>query len=134
MKMARIESAVRVVLEFSEAFNRHDVAAMMQCMTDNGILETAGPAPDGAVYSGKAAITQYWQDFFRRAPQAHIKVEDIFGFGLRCVMRWRCDWVGPTGEPRHARGVDLFQVRGGAICEHRSYVKGAFGPDSPARN
>ncbi len=29
-RMAKIESAIRIVLQFNEAFNRHDVAAMMQ--------------------------------------------------------------------------------------------------------
>ncbi|GAB4400376.1 MAG: nuclear transport factor 2 family protein [Anaerolineales bacterium] len=127
MKMARIESAPRLVLEFAEAFNRHDVAGMMQLLTDDCVLETAGPAPDGAVRSGKAAVAEFWQDFFRRSPQARLKVEDVFGFGLRCVMRWRCDWVNASGEPGHVRGVDIFQVREHLICEHRSYVKGPFG-------
>ncbi len=129
MKMARIESAARVVLQFTEAFNRRDVAAMMQCMTDDCVLDSADPAPDGAVYSGKAAVMQYWQEFFRRRPQARLKVEDIFGFGFRCVMRWRCEWVNAAGEERHVRGVDIFLVREHAICEHRSYVKGLFGTE-----
>ena len=37
-------------LEFNEAFNRHDVAGMMQPMSDDCIFENTGPAPDGAVY------------------------------------------------------------------------------------
>ncbi|MDH7488318.1 MAG: nuclear transport factor 2 family protein [Anaerolineae bacterium] len=126
MKMARIESAARVVLEFAEAFNRHDVAGMVRLLTDDCLLATAGPAPEGATYAGKAAVAEFWQDFFRRSPQARLKIEDIFGFGLRCVMRWRCDWVSASGEPGHVRGVDIFQVRERLICEHRSYVKGPF--------
>jgi len=53
MRMSRVESALRVVLEFNEACNRHDVAGMMRLMSDDCILENSGPAPDGAVYSGK---------------------------------------------------------------------------------
>lgn len=30
MKMAQIETAIHIVLEFNEAFNRHDVIGMMQ--------------------------------------------------------------------------------------------------------
>ncbi len=33
MKMAKIESAMRVALEFNQALNRHDVAAMMALMS-----------------------------------------------------------------------------------------------------
>jgi ketosteroid isomerase-like protein len=122
--MSRIESAVRVVLAFNEAFNRHDVAAMMQLMSDDCVFENTDPAPDGTVYSGKEAVTRLWQDFFRDSPQAHIEVEDIFGLGLRCVMRWRYDWVDAAGKEGHIRGVDLFRVRGGLISEKLSYVKG----------
>ncbi|MEK7442613.1 MAG: nuclear transport factor 2 family protein [Chloroflexota bacterium] len=123
-RMSKIESAMRVVLEFNEAFNRHDVAAMMQYMSDDCVFENTSPAPDGAVYSEKEVVTQFWQDFFRESPQAHIEIEEIFGLGLRCIMRWRYDWVDAAGKKGHVRGVDIFQVKNGLICEKFSYVKG----------
>ena len=52
-RMSRIESATRIVLEFNEAFNRHDVAGMMRLMSDDCVFENTDPAPDGTVYSGK---------------------------------------------------------------------------------
>ncbi|MEJ2263977.1 MAG: nuclear transport factor 2 family protein [Anaerolineales bacterium] len=124
IRMSKIESGIRVVLEFNEAFNRHDVAAMMQLMSDDCIFENTGPAPDGAVYSGKEAVTQFWQDFFRQSPQAHIQIEEIFGFGERCVARWKYSWVDSAGEKGHVRGADIFRVRDGSIREKLSYVKG----------
>jgi len=124
IRMSRIESGVRVVIAFNEAFNRHDVAAMMQLMSDNCIFENTDPAPDGTLYSGKGAVTQFWQDFFIQSPQARIKIEEIFGLGIRCVMRWRYDWVDQAGNPGHVRGVDIFRVQDGLICEKLSYVKG----------
>ena len=123
-RMSRLESAIRVVLEFNEAFNRHDVAGMMQLMSDDCIFENTSPAPDGAVYSGKEAVTQFWQDFFRESPQAHIEIEEIFSLGERCMMRWRYSWVDMAGEKGHVRGVDVFRVRNGLIREKLSYVKG----------
>ncbi len=124
IRMARLESAVRVVLAFNEAFNRHDVAAMMQLMSEAIVIENTSPAPEGAVYSGKEAVTQFWQDFFRESPQAHIEIEEVFGLGLRCMMRWRYDWVDAAGNKGHVRGVDLFKLKDGFICEKLSYVKG----------
>ena len=123
-RMSRLESAMHVVLEFNEAFNRHDVTGMMQRMSDDCVFENTDPAPDGAVYSGKEVVTQFWQDFFRESPQAHIEIEEIFGFGARCIMRWRYDWVDVAGNKGHVRGVDMFQVKDGLICEKLSYVKG----------
>ncbi len=123
-QMSRLESAIRIVLEFNEAFNRQDVAGMMQLMSDDCVFENTAPAPDGAVYSGKEAVTRFWQDFFRESPQAHIEVEEIFGLGFRCIMRWRYDWIDDAGKKGHVRGVDIFRVKDGAICEKLSYVKG----------
>ncbi len=123
-RMSRLETAIRVVLEFNEVFNRHDVAGMMRLMSDDCVFENTFPAPDGTVYSGKEAVTQFWQDFFRESPQPHIEIEEIFSAGYRCIMRWRYEWVDLAGKKGHIRGVDIFQVKNGLICEKLSYVKG----------
>lgn len=123
-RMSKIESATRIVLTFNEAFNRHDVGGMMELMSDDCVFENTTPAPNGSVYKGQEAVTQFWQEFFRESPQAHIEIEDVFGMGLRCVMRWRYDWVDEAGEKGHVRGVDIFQVKDGLISEKLSYVKG----------
>ena len=122
--MSKLESAIRVVLEFNEAFNRQDVAGMMQLMSDDCIFENTDPAPDGAEYSGKEGVTQFWQNFFHQSPQAHIEIEEIFGLGERCIMRWRYNWVDQEEKNGHIRGVDIFRVRNGFISEKLSYVKG----------
>lgn len=124
IRMSRLEAASRAVLAFNEAFNRHDVAGMMRLMSDDCVFENTNPAPDGAVYAGKEVVTQFWHDFFRESPQAHIEIEEILGFGDRCIMRWRYGWVDATGKKGHVRGVDIFRVKNGSICEKLSYVKG----------
>ena len=124
MKMSKIEAGVRTVLAFNEAFNRHDVAGMMALMSDNGRFENTCPAPDGTLYAGKEAVTRFWQEFFQQSPQAHIEIEEIFGLGFHCVMRWRYEWVDAVGNKGHVRGVDIFQIKNGLITEKLSYVKG----------
>ncbi|MDP1548225.1 MAG: nuclear transport factor 2 family protein, partial [Anaerolineales bacterium] len=121
-RMEKIELAIRMALEFNEAFNRHDVAGMMKLMSDDCVFENTAPAPDGTVYSGKDAVTRFWQGFFRESPQAQIEIEEIFGFGNRCIMRWRYHWVDEAGEKGHVRGVDIFKVEDGFISEKFSYV------------
>ncbi len=123
-RMSKLEASTRLVLEFNEAFNRHEVAGMMELMSDDCIFENTYPAPDGTVYSGKETVTQFWRNFFRESPQAHIEIEEIFGSGERCVMRWRYNWVDVEGKQGHVRGVDIFRVREGSILEKLSYVKG----------
>jgi predicted SnoaL-like aldol condensation-catalyzing enzyme len=127
MKMSKVESAIRVVLAFNKAFNRHDVVGMVQLLSNNCIFDTSAPAPDGTVYTGKEAITHYLHDFFHQSPQARIEIEDVSGFGHRCVMRWRCEWLNETGNKQHMRGIDIFNEKNNLICEKLSYVKGSYG-------
>ena len=124
IKMSKLESGMRAVLEFIEAFNRHDVAGMMERMSDDCILESSAPAPDGSVYTGKKAVTQFWEDFFGESAHANIEIEEIFGYGERCIMRWKYSWVNTGGSKGHVRGIDLFRVKHGSIQERLSYVKG----------
>ena len=94
-------------------------------MTEDCVFENTDPAPDGTRYSGKEAVTQFWQDFFRQSPKARIEIEEIFGLGNnRCVMRWRYQWEDAAGKEGHVRGVDIFRVRDGLISEKLSYGKG----------
>jgi predicted SnoaL-like aldol condensation-catalyzing enzyme len=129
IRMSKLESAIRVVLEFNEAFNRHDVADMMQLTSDDCFFENTDPAPDGAVCLGKEAVTRFWQNFFHGSPQAHIQIEEIFGFGERCMMRWKYSWVDKGEKKGHVRGIDIFRLRNGLICEKLSYVKGSIGSE-----
>lgn len=124
IKMEKFEAAMRTVLEFNAAFNRHDVAGMMRLMSDDCVFENTTPAPDGTLYTGKAAVTRFWEDFFHQSPRAQIEIEEIFSLGERCVMRWKYTWVEEGGKTGHVRGVDVFRVTGGAIREKCSYVKG----------
>jgi nuclear transport factor 2 (NTF2) superfamily protein len=124
MRMARLELAIRNVIEFTDAFNRHDVDGMMHLMSDDCIFENTTPAPDGAIYNGKVEVTRYWQEFFQKSPHAHIEIEEIFSFGFRCVLRWKYEWEDLSGIKSHVRGVDIFKVENGLISEKLSYVKG----------
>jgi ketosteroid isomerase-like protein len=127
VRMSKIESALRVVLAFNEALNRQDVEGMKQLLSDDCVFESADPAPDGAAYDGKEPIAQYWRDFFRKVPQAQIKIEDAYGFGDQCVKRWRYQGGDADAQTEQMRGVDIVKVKDGLICELFSYVKGSFG-------
>ncbi len=123
IRMSKLETGMRTVLEFNEAFNRHDVHGMIKLMSDDCIFESTDPAPDGVMYSGKEAITRFWQDFFHHSPHAKNEIEEIFGLGERVILRWKYTWKDAEGEKGHVRGIDLYQVRNGAILEKLSYVK-----------
>ena len=112
-----------VIERFNEAFNRHDVNAIMDCMTADCVFENTRPAPDGTRLVGHAAVRAYWEEFFARSPQAHFETEELFAAGDRCVVRWIYRWIR-DGKAGHVRGVDVFRVRHGKVAEKYSYVKG----------
>jgi len=122
--MERLESGVRIIIAFIEALNNHDLPAMLKLVSEDCILEASFPAPEGVVLNGKPALTEYWQDFFTESPDAHLKIEEAFGFGQRCLARWRGEWTDTTGKPTHLRGIDIFRVQNGLITEQLTYVKG----------
>lgn len=123
-RMAKLESSMRIVLAFNDAFNNHDVAGMMKLMSEDCVFENTDPAPDGTRYSGKEAVTQFWERFFAESPNAHIDIEEIFSLGRRCIMRWKYSWVDAAGQAGHVRGVDVFKEMDGLLVEKLSYVKG----------
>jgi ketosteroid isomerase-like protein len=105
---------------FNDAFNRHDIDAMMALMTEDCVFENTSPAPDGTRIEGQDAVRTFWVAFFDAAPNAHIDFEDIFVSGDRAVQRWVYHW----SQAGHVRGVDVLRFREGKIAEKLSYVKG----------
>jgi len=116
-------TTVATVERFNQAFNRHDVDAVMAMMTLDCVFESTRPPPDGERLEGHDRVRNFWQEFFRRSPQARFETEEILAAGDRCVVRWTYRWVR-DGTPGHVRGVDLFRVRDGRVAEKLSYVKG----------
>ena len=117
-------TSAEVIDRFNEAFNRHDVDAIMALMTDDCVFEDTQPRPDGTRYEGQAAVRGYWERFFASSPTAHFETEDMFAGGDRCTVRWRYTWKDKDGSEGHVRGVDVFRVRDGKVAEKLSYVKG----------
>ncbi len=116
--------AIEVVTRFNQALNQRDVATMMSLMPEQCLFENTYPPPDGARYEGQEAIRAFWEDFFRSSLQARLEIEEIFGLGHRCVMRWKYHWVDLAGQAGYIRGVDIYTVENGLIAQKLSYVKG----------
>jgi ketosteroid isomerase-like protein len=112
-------TTLAAVARFSAAFDRHDVDGVMAAMSADCRFESTGPAPDGEVFTGAAAVRQIWEQLFRDNPTATFVTEEQFATGDRCVVRWRYDWGSG-----HVRGIDVFRVRDGLVTEKLSYVKG----------
>ncbi len=123
-EVIRTESTIEVIKQFNDAFNRHDVQAVMALMTDDCVFENTYPPPDGERFEGQEAVRHFWEEFFRSSPHAVFQSEEMITHGDRCVIRWRYDWTNTDDQSGHIRGVDVFRVRNGKVAEKLAYVKG----------
>lgn len=111
------------IQRFGEAFNRHDLDAVMAAMTEDCVLDSIFPLPDGTRFEGQDAIRAHWEELFRSSSQLVFETEEMFAVGDRCVFRWVYRWVGEDGTPGHMRGIDVFRVLGGKVAEKLVYAK-----------
>ena len=116
----RTQAAVE---RFNEAFNRHDVDAVMAAMTPDCVFESTSP-PFGDRHEGHAAVRKAWEEFFGASPSAHFDAEDVITAGDRCVVQWRYSWQNDDGTASELRGVDVLRVRDDKVAEKFAYVKG----------
>ncbi len=118
------QNSTRATIEnFNSAFNRHDLDAVMNLMTEDCLFESTNPPPDGLRVEGASAMRMFWKNFFAANPDANFEAEEIIVAGNRCVVRWIYHKI-KDGKPWHLRGVDVFKVDDGKVAEKLSYVKG----------
>ena len=118
-----MQDTLSAINRFNDAFNRHDVDAVMAAMTEDCVFENTNPPPDGARYVGQDSVRVYWMKFFGKNPDGKFEGEETIVMGNRCVVRWAYIKM-KDGKPWHLRGVDVFKVRDGKVAEKFSYVKG----------
>jgi ketosteroid isomerase-like protein len=122
--MATDDARTRAAVDrFNDAFDRHDVDAVMDAMTDDCVFESTAP-PLGVRHRGQEAVRAAWEAFFAASPTARFEVEETIVCGARCVVRWRYTWTGADHSPGVVRGVDVLTVRDDKVAEKLSYVKG----------
>ena len=116
--MSDASESAAVVAAFGAAWAAHDLDTTLSMTTEDCVFESTGPAPDGVQHKGHDAVRQAWEAIFADTDSKFV-VEDSFAVGDRVVERWTYSWNGG-----HIRGVDLFHVRDGKVCEKFAYVKG----------
>ena len=118
------EQETRAVIDnFNDVFNQHDVNALAALLTDDTVFENTSPAPDGLRIEGKAAVIEFWREWFAGNPEARFEDEEVIVSGNRATVRWIYRKMRNV-QPWHLRGVDVFTVRDGKVAAKLAYVKG----------
>ena len=117
---------------FADAWNRHDVDALMSFMTDDCVFEaSAGPDVNGVRHEGREAVRKAYAAVWQAIPDAQWRDARHFVAGDRGVSEWRFTGTRADGSRVEVNGVDVFTFRAGRIQVKNSYRKDR--PPLPAR-
>ena len=109
---------------FADAFNAHDVKAIMTHMTDDCVFEaSAGPDADGEKFIGQEQVKKAFENVFATFRDAHWGNPRHFIKGDRGFSEWIFTGTKADGIKVEVTGCDLFTFRDGKIAVKNSYRK-----------
>ena len=123
--MAQSNNVTKDFLQsFADAFNAHDVLAIMSHMTYDCVFEaSAGPDFDGEKFSGQEEVKKAFEDVFVTFPDAHWGNPQHFISGNRGFSEWTFTGTKIDGTKVEVTGCDLFTFKNGKIAVKNSYRK-----------
>ncbi len=119
---------------FADAWNRHDIDALMSFMTDDCVFEaSAGPNACGTLYSGREAVRAGFSEVWATFPDAKWGNARHFVCGSRGVSEWIFTGTRVDGTRVEVNGCDVFTFRDGKIAVKNSYRKNRASISLPKR-
>lgn len=119
------ESRLRALREVLEAFNRHDLDAIMTHFAEECVFESPrGPNPWGNRFEGLDQVRQGLAARFEGIPDVHYGDETHFVAADRGVSEWTLTGTTTAGDRIEVRGCDLWTfAEDGRIVRKDSYWK-----------
>jgi ketosteroid isomerase-like protein len=122
--MAATTVTVDVLQQFLDAFNRHDLDAIMDCFAAECVLETPrGPDPWGRRYVGREEVRAGLASRFTGIPDVHYGEDHHWVSGDRGVSTWLLTGTTTAGQRLAVRGCDLLEFDNGKVVRKDSYWK-----------
>lgn len=111
----------KLVVEFTDAFNRDDLDAVMDAFAEDGIYDEF----NGARHRGKAAIRAAFEPQFNGAfGTVRFKTEDLIVDAAtgKAMISWLCTLETAKG-PAGWRGLDCLHFQDGKLKVKETYAK-----------
>ena len=113
-----------ILKAFLEAFNRHDLDAIMGFFADDCVFYMPrGAKPRGDQYVGKNDVRSGLAKRFEGIPDVHYGDDQHWVCGNFGVSEWTLTGTSRSGERIEVRGVDLLEFAEGKIIRKDSFWK-----------
>lgn len=122
---------VATLAAFSDAWNRHDIDALMSFMSEDCVFQTAaGPDACGTRISGPAAVRQAFAAAWATVPDAQWRNGVHFVSGDFGTSQWTFTGTAADGSRIETDGIDVFTFKDGKIALKNVFRKAR--PNLPA--
>lgn len=116
------EITQQVILALFEAFNRHDIEALVGLYSEDARILSPG---DIEPRIGRAAVREIYYAHFDNIPGVHDAVQNIIVEGDEGSVEFIASWDQPTEDDRSARGnlriAAFITVKDGKIIQDVTY-------------
>jgi steroid delta-isomerase-like uncharacterized protein len=123
--------AVKMLQDWNEAWNAHEVDKILSYFTDDIVFEDLGGA---RVMRGKAQMRIWITETLSAFPDFRTDVKSLFVSGRRAGSEWvatgtlkgRLHHLKPTGKSYSVRGASITELRDGKIKRNVDYYDSAI--------
>ncbi len=124
MSQSNKKVTVDFLQSFADAFNAHDIKAVMSHMTVDCVFEaSAGPDADGEKFTGQEQVKKAFENVFASFPDARWNNPRHFVESDRGFSEWTFTGTKSDGTRVEVTGCDLFTFKDGKIAIKNSYRK-----------
>ncbi len=115
---------VETLKQILEAFNRHDLDAIMKFFSDDCSFDfPRGPEPWGQRFVGKDQVREALAGRFKGIPDVHYGDDRHWVAADMGVSEWTLTGTTTSGVRLNVRGCDLWEFRNGKVVRKDSYWK-----------
>ncbi|MDH3292560.1 MAG: nuclear transport factor 2 family protein [Gemmatimonadota bacterium] len=115
---------VELLKAFLDAFNRHDLDAIMDYFADECVFYMPrGASPRGDRYVGKDDVRAGLAKRFIGIPDVHCGEDQHWVCGDVGISEWTLTGTSMSGQHLEVRGIDLLEFAGGKIRRKDSFWK-----------
>ena len=116
--------SVETLKQFLEAFNRHDLDAIMEFFAEDCSMDSPrGPYAWGWRFAGRAQVREGLSGRFKGLPDVHYGDDRHWVCGNMGFSEWTLTGTTPLGERVEVRGTDHLEFRDGKIIRKDSFWK-----------